>query len=159
MSRENFAIIEKRGIIEPQNTNEGEPLLRIPELSASRVSEKIEAGEFSTKLSHQQHLKHVEGTPQFNQYKASRLAKGMSPQSVLTITESEAQELIRTKAGTGIVAVGRETREMLPRESITVDRVIGKTWSGTEYIDTNKARIHYGKKVSHIVPIGGKNYD
>jgi len=47
----------------------------------------------------------------------------------------------------------------MPRENITADKIIGKTWSGGKMIETKKARIHYGKNNSHIVPIGGMDYD
>jgi len=131
---------------------------RIPEISASRIKEKIDSGEYSTKLSRQQYLKHVDGTPQYEQYKQSRAAKGKPPQSVLTITRREAQELIIQKAGTGIVRADKNGN-MMPRENITASKIIGKTWSGGILIDTNKARIFYGKQDSHIIPIGGMDYD
>ena len=131
---------------------------RIPELSASRITEKIHAGEYSTTLSQQQYLKHIEGTPQYEQYKRARRAKGQPPQSVLTISEQEAQQLIIDKAGTGIVDTDIKGN-IRPREDITADKCIGKTWSGGKLIETNKARIYYGKDNSHIVPIGGMSYD
>jgi len=131
---------------------------RISELSASRITEKINAGDYSTKLSLQQYLKHIAGTPQYEQYKQSRMAKGQPQQSVLTINEQEAQQLITDKAGTGIVRADKNGN-MLPRENITADKIIGKTWSGGKLIDTNKARIFYGKHDSHIIPIGGMDYD
>jgi len=87
-----------------------------------------------------------------------RQEKGQPPQSILTITEHEAQELIKQKAGTGIV-MAQNNGEIMPVESITADKIIGKTWSNGKPINTNKVRIHYGKKSSHIVPIGGMNYD
>ena len=144
--------------MEMRGDDVAEPFARIPELAASRITEKISSGEYSINLSRQQYLKHVEGTQQYNQYRKDREAKGLLPQSVLIIPESEAQQLIRDKAGTGIVGVSNNG-EILSMESITADRVIGRTWSGREYIDTRKARIHYGKKSAHIVPIGGLDYD
>jgi len=133
-------------------------LPRITELAASRITEKIRAGEYSTKLSTQQYLKHTENTPQYNQYKQARKAKGQPPQSVLLITEKEAQELIIQKAGTGIVRSDKNG-DILPRENITVDKIIGKTWFGGKLASTKKARIFYGKNCSHIIPIGGMDYD
>ena len=135
------------------------PLQRIPELAASRVTERINSGEFSTKLSRQQYLKHTKGTAQYNQYKIDREAKNKHPQSELLISEMEAQQLILDSAGTGIVGVNRKTGEMLPFESITSKKIIGRTWSGDKYVKTRKARIFYGSKSAHIVPIGGMNYD
>ena len=133
-------------------------LPRITEIAASKITEKINSGEYSAKLSRQQYLKHIEGTPQYEQYKNSRHAKGQPPQSVLELTEQEAQQMILDKAGTGIVKID-ENGNMLPIESITADKIIGKIWSGEKFIKTSKARIYYGKNSSHIIPIGGMNYD
>jgi hypothetical protein len=135
-----------------------EPLARITEIRASSISEKIANGEYSTKLSRQQHLRHVEGTPEFERYCKENELKGKCSPSVITISEAETQQLIIDKAGTGIVEATRRGIP-LPRESVTADKIVGWTWSGNDYIQTNKARIHYGKRNSHIVPIGGKNYD
>jgi len=131
---------------------------RITEIAASRITEKINDGEYSTKLSRQQYLRHVYGTIEYNNYKQIRQAKGKPPPSILTISEQEAQELIIKKAGTGIVTA-TVNGDIKPTESITADIIIGITWSGGKKIYTNKARIHYGKRSSHIVPIGGLNYD
>ena len=158
--KNDLQIAEERCIIDVGGDDmvEKEQLPRISEISASTITEKINAGEYSTKLSRQQYLRHIEGTIEYNRYMKIRQAKGQPPQSVLTITEREAQELIIQKAGTGIVAADVHG-DAKPMESITADRIIGKTWSGGKMIQTNKARIHYGKKYSHIVPIGGLNYD
>lgn len=45
-----------------------------------------------------------------------------------------------------------------PQEQIICDDIIGKYYCDGQYIDTNKAVIHYGKKNAHIVPIKGDNY-
>jgi len=146
-------------MIETESKNRGdEPLARITQIPASSISKKIESGEYSTKLSPQQHLRHVEGTVEFERYKQERAAKGMRSQSVLIISEAETQQLILDKAGTGIVKATKDG-ELIPKEDITANKIIGWTWSGNDYVQTNKAKIHYGKKSSHIVPIGGKNYD
>ena len=133
-------------------------LPRITEIAASKITEKINSGEYSTKLSRQQYLRHVSGTVEYNDYMRIRQEKGQPPQSILTITEQEAQELIKQKAGTGIVKVSKNG-EMLPEEAISISEIIGKTYSGSTLIETNKAKIFYGKHSSHIVPIGGMNYD
>lgn len=146
----NVAISGKHGII-------NEPI-RIPQKRASSVSEKIRNGEYSVSLSKQQYLKHVEGSAQYKIYLESRLKKGGNPQSVITIDENSAQELIREKSGTGIVGVSRAGEEK-PTESINCGRVIGKYYGNGEYHDTTKATIHYGKKGSHIVPIRGDDFD
>ena len=132
--------------------------LRLPEVSSSTITRRIRAGELSTKLSQQQYLKHVKGSTQFQQYKEARAKKGGNPQSILLVSEQEAQAIIESKAGTGIVRVGTngEPRNV---ENITCDKVIGKYYGGGKYHETNKAAIHYGKRLSHIVPIKGDNYD
>ena len=158
----------EKGLTEPPNSgimnvgggdmDKNSKLPRITEIAASRITEKINAGEYSTKLSRQQYLRHAEGTYEYSQYEQSRKAKGQPPQSILSITEQEAQKLIIKKAGTGIIRVSKNG-EMLPEETVTINKVIGKTYSGGVLIETNKAKIFYGKNSSHIVPIGGMNYD
>ncbi len=131
---------------------------RIPQIPSSTITKKVESGEYSIKLSSQQYNKHIVGTPQYNQYLSQRQASGGNPQSILTITEKEAQQIIKEKAGTGIVKVTRKG-EPKPQEDITCDKVIGKYYGGGKYHETNKATVHYGKKNAHIVPIKGDNYD
>lgn len=149
---------EDDGIIGSGLQDPQEEFLRIPELAASRVSEKINSGEFSTKLSRQQYERHVRGTEAFDRHAKDRLSRGLPEQSELFLTAAEAQQLILDKAGTGIIKVSKKG-EMLPRESITADRIVGITYSGNDLMETNKVRIHYGKRSSHIVPIGGMDYD
>jgi len=149
---ENIANSHNNDIIEPEEK------LRIPQIKSSSVSQKIDTGEYSTALSKQQYAKHVQGTPQFESYKKSRIAKGGNPQSILTISEEDARDIIIQKAGTGIVRADRKGRPK-PMESITCDKIIGKYYGGGLYHKTNKATIHYGKKFSHIVPIKGDDYD
>lgn len=132
--------------------------MRIPELAASRVTEKIKAGEYSVKLSRQQYLKHIEGTAQYEQYLKTRIARGQGPQSILTISEEDTQQLLRERAGTGIVLVDK-TGEMRPIELINANRIVGRTMSGNEWIETSKVKIFYGKDSSHMTPIGGMNFD
>lgn len=142
------------------DTDTGGRSLRIPELAASRVTRKIESREFSTKISHQQYLKHVEGSAQYEVYRAARSKRGEPPQSRLIISEERAQQVIEQKAGTGIVGV-TQFGEMRPIESITADEVIGQYWDKSigGYVDTHKAKIHYGKRFAHIVPSRGVKYD
>lgn len=134
------------------------PPLRITQVPASTVSAKISTSEYSTILSKQQYLKHCDGTPQYKQYLNDRLIKGGNPQSVLTISQSEAQNIINQKSGTGIVRVTRDGTPK-PMESVTCDTAIGYYYGGGKYHPTNKATIHYGKKSAHIVPIKGDDYD
>lgn len=133
-------------------------ILRIPQIPASTVTEKIRNGEYSIKLKQQEYLKHVEGTVKYNEYLTSRKAKGGNPQSVLTISEKQVQKIIENKAGTGIIKVDKNGNAR-PQEQITCDEVIGKYYYQGTYIKTNKAVIHYSKRGAHIVPIRGENYD
>lgn len=131
---------------------------RIPHIPASTISKKIEIGEYSTKLSRQQYEKHVIGTSKYEEYKISRLKKGGNPQSIITISIDEVQEIIEKMAGTGIIKVDRNGN-MRPQERITCNKVIGKYYYHGQYIDTYKATIHYGKKYAHFVPERGEDYD
>lgn len=133
-------------------------LPRIPQIASSSITRKIEAGEYSTKLSIQQYKKHIQGTAQYESYLKSRILKGGNPQSVLIISEDEAQEIIKTKSGTGIVKVTRKG-EPKSQEDITCVKIIGKYYGNGKYHDTNKATIHYGKNGAHIVAIKGDYYD
>ncbi len=131
---------------------------RIPQIPASTITEKIHNGQYSTRLSSQQFDKHVPGTAKYEEYLNTRLSGGGNPQSVITISKDEAQKIIETKAGTGIIKVDRNGNAR-PQEQITCDNIIGQYYYDGQYIDTNKAVIHYGKRNSHIVPVKGDNYD
>lgn len=157
-----FTDSKNGGIIKSNNDSSyeqaGNGAVRITELVASRVTEKIKAGEYSTKLSHQQYLKHRVNTPQYEEYKKARIAKGGNPQSILTVSEEEAQKIIKDYAGTGIIRTDTKGKETA-REWINVNKVIGAYWGNGRYNETTKAIIHYGKKSAHIVPIRGDRYD
>lgn len=73
-----------------------------------KLKEKIASGELSTKIRTQVQARHIEGTPEFEKYRSSRLEKGQTPQSILTVTTEEAQILIRNYACTGQVDVQRK---------------------------------------------------
>lgn len=137
---------------------ENKGLLRIPQIPASNISKKIQSGEYSTKLKKQEYQKHVEGTAKYNEYLKAREDKNGNPQSILTISEAETQEIIEKKAGTGIIKVDRNGNER-PQEQITCSKVIGKYYYSGTYINTKKAVIHYSKKGAHLVPVRGNNYD
>lgn len=132
--------------------------LRIPQIPGTEVSNKIKNGDYSTSLSKQNNAKHIKGSPQFELYLSSRKEKGNNPQSIITINEKEVQDIIQTKAGTGIVAVtfSGKARNV---EYITCDKIVGKYYGGGKYHNTNKAAIHYGKRGSHLVPVKGDFYD
>ncbi len=132
--------------------------LRIPQVPASNISKKVESGEYSLKLSTQQYDKHIFGTKKYVEYRQSREAKGGNPQSHITVSATEVQEIIRKKHGTGIVRVDRAGNPSNV-ELITCDKVIGQYYAKGEFHDTKKAALHYSKKGTHLVPIRGDNYD
>lgn len=131
---------------------------RIPQIPSSTISKKVEAGEYGLKLSWQNYNKHAEGTKDFERYKESRIAKGLGPQSRLTISRDEAQEIIKNKSGTGIIRVTKDGKAR-NIEMIECDNIVGEYYQKTEYIKTNKAAIYYSKRGAHLVPIKGNNYD
>ena len=117
------------------------------------LKSKIESKEISTKIRPQQHAKHIEGTSQFNKYRADRIAKGKTPQSILTITEKEAQELVNLYSCTGAVEIEiRKDGTAKIVEYCSADRIIGKYYISNEYRETKRFGIFYSKRGTHIVP-------
>lgn len=118
---------------------------------------KIESGEISTKIRPQVQARHIEGTAQFEQYKANRIAKGKTPQSILTVTTEEAQELVDKYHCTGEVVVKiRNDGSFEIKEYTDTDRVIGKEYTDNIYRETKRIGIFYSKKGTHIVPVQPK---
>lgn len=141
------------------NTPTGEQrILRIPQLPASSISEKVASGEYSLKLSQQQYDKHIVGTMDYERYLESRKQKGLSQQSVLSISKEEAQDIIYKHSGTGIIKP-RKNGTGTNIEWITCEKDIGYYYNKGVPIPTKKAAIHYGKRGAHLVPIRGRNYD
>lgn len=101
-------------------------------------------------MSHQQYAKHVAGTPQFEQYKESRIEKGRTPQSVLSITEDQAQNIIDRYNCTGTVQI---TSSGKITEYCTTDMVVGKYYKDDAYHDTRRVEIFYAKRWAHVVPV------
>lgn len=132
--------------------------IRIPQLPASIMTERVRSGRYNLKLTSGGYRKHVEGTKEYRDYLESRRKKGIGPQGVLTISREETQAIIREKTGTGIIKTTKDG-EPLHIEKITCDRVVGKYFQKGKWYDTNKAEIRYGKDGSHLVPIKGLSYD
>ena len=82
----------------------------------------------------------------------------MAPQSVLTISKDEAQDIIIKQSGTGLIKP-RKDGTATDIERITCDRAIGYYYNKGNKIPTNKVAIHHGRKGSHLVPIKGNDYD
>lgn len=132
--------------------------LRIPQVPSSLVTQKVRSGQYSLKLSKQSYDKHVYGTRDFLRYEASRAQKGYGPQGRLSITWSDAQAIINTKSGTGIIKTRRDGTPT-DIEKVTCDTIIGQYYQQGQWYDTNKAIITHGGKGSHIYPIKGNDYD
>lgn len=114
---------------------------------------KIESGEISTQIRPQVQARHIEGTPQFKDYNARRLAKGRTPQSILTVTMEEAQELVDKYKCTGEVIVKtRKDGSFEIKEYADTDRIVGKEYTDNEYHETRRIGIFYSKKGTHIFP-------
>lgn len=114
---------------------------------------KIDAGEISTTIRPQVQARHIEGTAEFERYRAQRLAKGQTPQSVTTIMTQEAQEFVDSHAGTGTVVVQIHKSGALKIVEFTnADRVIGRYYKNNAYHDTKRAGIYYSKRGVHVVP-------
>ena len=143
---------------ELQEQSAQQALLRIPEVAASKITQMIREGKIRLKLSKQAYNNHVLGTKDYDRKMNSRRAKGYNPQSILTISYEETQEIIKKYSGTGIIKTNKNGR-IITVEKITCDRVIGKYCSKGVWYDTNKAQIHYNREGSHLVPIRGSNYD
>ena len=146
---------------DPGGNNSGkdnnEPL-RITQIRASYITELVNNGTYSLKLSYQNYNKHLEGHRDYERYKDSRIKKKKTPPSILTISYDEAQEIIVKQSGHGIIKVRKDGTPM-NMEMITCDRIVGKYFSRGEWYYTNKAIIHYGSDGSHLVPHKGSNYD
>lgn len=83
-----------------------------------KLKEKIASGELSTKIRTQVQARHIEGTPEFEKYKSSRLEKGQTPQSILSIADGTPQEIVDNCIGTGIVVIKRKKMDCTKSENI-----------------------------------------
>ena len=115
------------------------------------IRSRIASGEYSLALSRQQYLKHVEGTPQFAQYMADRIAKKLGRQSILRVDEATAQEIITTLAGKGNPQVSKKGVTNI--EFADWKDVVGVYFKDGVPVETKRIAIHYGKRGTHIVPI------
>lgn len=149
---------QKRVAYEKRNKNINPDVLRITQIPASTITQKVQNGDYSLKLSKQQYNKHILGTMDYDRYEASRNAKGLGPQGRLSITFDEAQKIIENKSGTGIIKVRRDGTPT-DVEWITCEKIIGSYNHHGKWYSTNKAMIMHGKKGSHLVPHKGSHYD
>lgn len=120
----------------------------------AKLKSKIEKGEYSLDVRPQQQNKHIEGTPQYKQYLESRLEKGKTPQSVLTVGIKEAQKIVDQYSCTGVVQFtksGANTEKAV--EYVTTDKVVGKFYMSDAYHETKRVAIYYAKRGTHVVPV------
>lgn len=117
------------------------------------LKEKIASGEISTVIRPQVQARHIEGTMDFERYKAQRISNGKTPQSVMTITMQEAQEFVDSRSGTGTVIIQKQKNGALKIvEFANADATIGRYYKNNAYHKTNRAGIYYSKKGTHVVP-------
>lgn len=117
------------------------------------LKEKIASGEISTVIRPQVQARHIEGTMEFERYKAQRISNGKTPQSVMTITMQEAQEFVDSRSGTGTVTIQKQKNGALKIvEFANADATIGRYYKNNAYHKTNRAGIYYSKKGTHVVP-------
>lgn len=131
-------------------------LLQI-EKNRAIIKQRVSDGEYNLGLSRQQYLKHIEGTKQFELYLESRKAKGASPQSIITVSEEEAQNILYQLHGTGTPRVRRDG-SVANVEFVSADRIVGKWYiRDGQWKQTRRVALHYGKRGSHIVPVEDKD--
>ncbi|MCL1832564.1 MAG: polymorphic toxin type 50 domain-containing protein [Oscillospiraceae bacterium] len=111
---------------------------------------KILDGTYPSRIIQGRQNKHIEGTTEFEQNceKLNRLSPGSKP----AILDVDAQTLLDKYKGTGrIDFVGSE----YPREYITSDVFIGRTWykEMAKYVDTKRFMIIYSSTGTHVVPV------
>lgn len=121
------------------------------------LKEKIANGDISTAIRPQVQASHIEGTVEFERYKAQRLTNGQTPQSIMTITMQEAQKFVDSNVGTGTVVVQTQKSGAVKIiEYTNADRVIGRYYKDNAYHNTKRGGIYYSKKGTHVVPTSPK---
>ena len=114
---------------------------------------KIESGEISTAVRPQVQARHIEGTPEFERYRAQRLERGKTPQSVLSVPDPDLQSVVDKFVCTGTVTVKtRKDGSVEIKEYTNADSIVGKYFANNEYHDTKRMIIFYAKKGTHVVP-------
>ena len=86
--------------------------------------QKILNGEYPSRIVQGRQNKHIPGTKEFEQKreKMNRISEGSEP----AILEADAQMLVDKYKGTGILS--KDFGSLYPREVVTVDFIVGKTW-------------------------------
>lgn len=151
---------ETKRVVEYKNYREWEAnsILSEQKKMFTRFKSAIENGIIKAEMNEQKQLAHIIGSKEHSKRISNNKKKGMKyDPSYLTISISEADDLIKMYSGKGKFPYNKDIGFVPKKEIITHDKVIGV------YIDprtgfmseTNKFRIHYGKTGSHIVPTFG----
>ncbi|MCM1335612.1 MAG: polymorphic toxin type 50 domain-containing protein [Bacteroides sp.] len=108
------------------------------------LESKIQSGELPLAIRPGQQNKHILGTNE------RKTAEG---KSYLTIGIDEAQEIVSTKHGTGIIEITNSGRQI--KEIVSLEKAIGISINPLTKAETPTTfvKIHYSKKGTHIVPI------
>jgi len=116
---------------------------------------KILDGIYPSRIIMGRQNKHIEGTVEFEQKREQM--EQISPGSRPAVISVDAQILLNKYKGTGNIYF-HPTSPDYPREDITADGIIGKTWvkSLQKYVDTSAFTICYSKTGVHIIPVSEK---
>ncbi|MCM1023840.1 MAG: polymorphic toxin type 50 domain-containing protein [Prevotella sp.] len=103
------------------------------------IKENIKNGSIKLEINHEKQARHIKG---------SGYIKG---RSYLTISESEAREIVNKQHGTGYIHIYGNGQI---KETITCDKIIGVDVNRVTKAETptNSVKIHYSKTGTHIVP-------
>ena len=106
------------------------------------IKKEIENGNIKLEINPEKQARHIKGR---SEYKEGR--------SYITISEQEAQDIINSKSGTGILVKDRKGN-WKHKELIDCGKEIGVFVEpiSKNKIPTNKATIHYSKTGTHLVP-------
>ena len=112
--------------------------------------QKILNGEYPSRIVQGRQNKHIPDTKEFEQKRESMQRE--DPYNEPAIVEVDAQMLVDKYKGTGVIR--KDSGSLFPRETVTVDFVVGKTWvkSLRKYVDTDTFTILYSNKGTHIFP-------
>lgn len=107
------------------------------------IKESIKNGSIKLEINHEKQARHMQETH----------IKG---RSYLTVSETEAQEIVNQKSGTGNLILNKDG--VPSKERINAEKIIGVNVEKSTGIETNtdKATIHYSKTGTHLVPRKGE---
>lgn len=112
------------------------------------ILRRVKTGEYSLELKHQKYLQHVKGTVQYNKACTDR----GKPQGYLTISEKEAQELIKRFTGLGDPLL-ENSGKVGNSEFFSTGKMIGYYYEDGKPKETDRIQIVHGKTGSHIIPV------